>query len=110
MLEVWKAAGAFEELESYLEDTGFFGHEDVVADVFFGYGLSDGLRRAPWPGPPAPCRLPLLAARVSPAGEPAPAPRPFRIGEWRRSWDDEGYAAAIEAVQDAIARGDGPGS
>jgi para-aminobenzoate synthetase component 1 len=106
VLEVWKAAGAFEELESYLEDAGLFEHEDVVADVFLGYGLSDGLRRAPWPGPPTPCRLPLLAARVRPASEPARAPRPFRIGEWRRSWDDEGYGAAIEAVQDAIARGD----
>ena len=30
----------------------------------------------------------------------------YGIGEWRRSWDDEAYAAAIEAVQAAIGRGD----
>ena len=91
MLEVWTPGGAFEELEGYFEDAAFFGREDVVADVFLGYGLSEGLRRAPWPGPREPCRQPLLAARVRPASEPAPAPRPFRIGEWRRSWEDEGY-------------------
>ena len=34
------------------------------------------------------------------------APAGFRIGEWRRSWDDEAYATAIEAVQAAIGRGD----
>jgi para-aminobenzoate synthetase component 1 len=30
----------------------------------------------------------------------------FRIGEWRRSWSDEGYAHAIERVRAAIGRGD----
>ena len=29
-----------------------------------------------------------------------------RFGEWERTWDDDGYAAAIEAVRAAIARGD----
>ena len=106
MLEVWSGSDPLAELEEYLDDAGLFARDDLVADVFLGYALSAALRRAPWPGPPEPCRLPLLAARVRPTSEPTPAPRPFRIGEWRRSWDDEGYAAAIEAVQDAIARGD----
>jgi len=35
-----------------------------------------------------------------------PAPCPWRVGTWRRSWTDEGYAAAIERVRAAIARGD----
>ncbi|HXV34987.1 MAG TPA: anthranilate synthase component I family protein [Gaiellaceae bacterium] len=106
MLEVWRGDDPLAELEGYLDDAGFHAREGLVADLFLGYALSHRLRRAPWPDPPEPCRLPLLAARIHPADEPAPAPGPFRIGEWRRSWDDEGYAAAIEAVQDAIARGD----
>jgi para-aminobenzoate synthetase component I len=107
VLEVWSGADPFAELEGYLADEGFFGHcDDVVADVFLGYGISRNLRRAPWPDPPEPCRLPLLAARIHPRDEPPSAPAALRIGEWRRSWDDDGYAAAIEAVQDAIGRGD----
>ncbi|HXV56341.1 MAG TPA: anthranilate synthase component I family protein [Gaiellaceae bacterium] len=107
MLEVWRPDDPLAELEAYLGDTGFLGsQEDVVADVLLNYGISRKLRRAPWPDPPEPCRLPLVAARIRPADERPPAPGPFRVGEWRRSWDDEGYAAAIEAVRDAIARGD----
>ena len=97
----------FAELEGYLDDAGFFG-------------ARDGRRRrrlprlralpgsAARPGPirrsRAGCRS--LAARIR-RGRRAPARAPaVRIGEWRRSWDDEGYAAAIEAVQEAIGRGD----
>ena len=47
-----------------------------------------------------------LAARIHPADEQPPAPGRFAIGEWQRSWDDEGYAGAVEGVQAAIARGD----
>jgi para-aminobenzoate synthetase component I len=107
VLEVWSGDDPLAKLEGHLEDAGFFGtREEVVADVFLGYALSHGLRRGLWPDPPEPCRVPLLAARIRPASAPRTAPGPFRIGEWRRSWDDEGYAEAIEAVQDAIARGD----
>ena len=59
------------------------------------------------PAPPEPCPLPLLACRIRRrgrgAGTVAGAPR---VGEWERTWDDDGYAAAIEAVRAAIARGD----
>jgi para-aminobenzoate synthetase component 1 len=48
----------------------------------------------------------LLACRIRPAAHVAVTGRAFRLGEWERSWDDEGYAAAIEAVRAAIARGD----
>ncbi|HXV95685.1 MAG TPA: anthranilate synthase component I family protein [Gaiellaceae bacterium] len=106
MLEVWSGDDPLAELEAYLDDAGFFARENLTADLFLGYALSHALRRAPWPDPPEPCRLPLLAARIHPADEPTATRGPFRIGEWRRSWDDEGYAAAIESVQDAIARGD----
>ena len=107
MLEVWDAVDPLGELERYLADAGFFAaREDLVADVFLGYGLSRSLRRAPWPDPPEPCRLPLVAARVHPRDEQPAAPGRFAIGEWQRSWNDEGYAGAVESVQAAIARGD----
>jgi para-aminobenzoate synthetase component I len=106
VLEVWSGDDPLAELEAYLGDASFSARDDVVADVFLAYRLGAPLRRAPWPDPPEPCRLPLLAARIHPLAEPTPAPGPVRIGEWRRSWDDGGYAAAIEAVQEAIGRGD----
>jgi para-aminobenzoate synthetase component I len=107
VLEIWGGDDPLAELEGYLDDAGLFGSpDDLVADVFLGYALSAGLRRGSWPDPPEPCRLPLVAARVHRADEPARLLSSFTIGEWRRSWDDEGYAAAIEAVQEAIGRGD----
>jgi para-aminobenzoate synthetase component 1 len=106
VLEVWSGDDPLAELEGYLDQAGFFSRDGLVADLFLGYRLSSALRRSPWPDPPEPCRLPLLAARIRAQGERPSAPGPFRIGEWRRSWDDDGYAAAIESVQDAIARGD----
>ena len=108
MLEVWRSDDPPAEVEGYLRDAGFFGGaaEGVVADVFLGYGISRALRRAPWPDPPEACRLPLAAARIRRADELQARPAGLRIGEWRRSWDDEAYATAIEAVQAAIGRGD----
>src|SRR5688500_5581796 len=104
MLEVWRSDDPLAEVEGYLRDAGFFGGaaEGVVADVFLGYRISSSLRRAPWSDPPEPCRLPLAAACIRRANEPPREPGGFRIGEWRRSWDDEAYATAIEAVQAAI--------
>jgi para-aminobenzoate synthetase component I len=108
MLELWTHEGAFAALEAYLRDAGFGGDgaEGLVADVYLGYGLSEGLRRRRVPAPKEPCPLPLLACRVRSAAEPAARPGPFRIGEWERSWSDDAYAAAIEGARDAIARGD----
>jgi para-aminobenzoate synthetase component 1 len=108
VLEVWRSDDPLAEVEDYLCDAGFFGGDpdDVVADVFLGYSISAALRRAPWPDPPEPCRLPLAAARIRRVDELPPSPAGYRIGEWRRSWDDQAYAAAIESVQAAIGRGD----
>ena len=58
------------------------------------------------PAPPEPCPLPLLACRIRPAAAARTSGRGFSCGEWERSWDDEGYAAAITAVHAAIERGD----
>jgi para-aminobenzoate synthetase component 1 len=79
----------FEELESAVA-----GRD---ATVFVGYGANTPARDEP-------CRLPRIA--VAFADPPAPVVGPFRIGAWRRSWSDEDYAAAVEAVRAAIERGD----
>jgi para-aminobenzoate synthetase component 1 len=119
MLELWEPDGAFETLEAYLADEL---HEGLVADVYLGYGLGESLRREPWPSPPEPCRLPLLAAQIRPsngllhAGSNRGALRSaarhtllqarLRLGEWQASWAPEDYAAGVDAVRAAIARGD----
>jgi para-aminobenzoate synthetase component 1 len=80
----------FEELEEHVA-----GRD---ADVFIAYGANT-------PAKDEACALPRIVA--------AP-PRPcvestqdgFRIGEWSRTWSDEDYAAAVEDVRAAIARGD----
>jgi para-aminobenzoate synthetase component I len=108
VLEVWEAPEAFTAVEGYLRDAGFFdgGGEGLVADVHFGYGLAQVLRREAWPDPREPCSIPLAACRIHAVAEhPRPAGR-FSVGEWERSWDDDGYAAAIEGVHAAIERGD----
>jgi para-aminobenzoate synthetase component 1 len=107
MLELHDATGAFAALDEYLAAEAFWGKAGVVADVYLGYGLSTSFRRSLVAAPPEPCRLPLLACRIRPAAEPGPlAAGHLRIGPWERSWDDESYLEAIEAVRRAIARGD----
>ncbi|HEY7003825.1 MAG TPA: chorismate-binding protein, partial [Gaiellaceae bacterium] len=108
MLELSSPDGAFAAIEDHLREVGFFGGgaEGVVADVFLGYGLSARLRRGGWPDPPEPCPLPVAACRVRPDTELSLSHADFRIGDWNRTWDDEAYAAGVEAVRDAIERGD----
>ena len=79
-----------------------------MADLYLGYGLSEPLRRGAGPPPPEPCPLPLLACRIGPVqGQTLDMSRTgYAVGEWRRTWDDAAYTAAIEAVRAAIARGD----
>ena len=108
MLEVWDSGNVFDEVEGYLRERGFFDGSagDVVADVYLGYAISEGLRRLPLPAPPEPCALPLAACRVRATRDREATPRPFSIGEWRPTWREEDYARAIEAARAAIARGD----
>jgi para-aminobenzoate synthetase component 1 len=59
------------------------------------------------PAPVEPCSLPLLACRIRAVRETRPEKgRDLRVGEWKRSWSDEAYAHAIDAVRAAIERGD----
>ena len=103
MLELTDPAGAFDALEAWLADELRDGES---AEVYLGYGLSETLRREPWPSPPEPARLPLLAARRY----QVPAFRylvpGFRLGEWSATWEPSEYGSAVQEVRAAIARGD----
>ncbi len=101
VLELWEPEGALDALEEWLKGL----REGESADVYLGYRLADELRRESWPSPPEPCTLPVVAARRyrAPGRDPAPD---WRIGEWVQSWAAEDYAAAVEEVRGAIARGD----
>jgi para-aminobenzoate synthetase component 1 len=108
VLELWEPDGALDRIEAYLREAGFFGGgaDGVVADLYLGYALGRTLRRTAWPDPPEPCRLPLAACRIRPARERAAVDGPFTVGAWTPTWEEDDYAAAIEAVRDAIAAGD----
>src|SRR5712691_10370349 len=92
MLELWQPEGALARIEEYLREEA----RGRAVDLYLGYGLAG-------PGPPEPCRLPYAACRVA---SPPALGGSFAVGEWSRSWDDAGYAAAIESVQRSIERGD----
>jgi para-aminobenzoate synthetase component 1 len=106
MLELNDPAEAFARLEEYLAEERFWGQRGVVADVYLGYGLSEPLRRTQIPAPPEPCPLPLLACQIRHEPHHPLVPGWYKVGAWERTWDDEEYTAAVEAVRAAIARGD----
>jgi para-aminobenzoate synthetase component I len=109
-LELWEPAGALRRIEEWLRERGFFepGGEGLVADLFLGYGLSDAIRRETAPAPPEPCAaLPLAACRVG--GEATLATDRYKglaLGDWEPSWTADEYGDAVEAVREAIRRGD----
>jgi para-aminobenzoate synthetase component 1 len=110
VFELWESQGAFARLEAWLASQGFFvpGGEDLVADVYLGYGLSREIRRGGSPPPPEPCALPLIAAVVRSDNYDLrdEIDVEIRIGEWERTWTQPEYEAAVASVRDAIARGD----
>ena len=63
LLEIHEAVRAFERIESWLLERGFFaaGGESLVADLYLGYGLSETIRRTAGRTPSEPCPLPLAA-------------------------------------------------
>jgi para-aminobenzoate synthetase component I len=110
-LELQEPAAAFRRIEDWLRGHGFFvpGGDELVAELYLGYGLSQSIRRLPSPPPPEPCpTLPLVACKVRGDGGRLIPDRysEFGIGEWERTWTTEAYAGAVERVRAAIARGD----
>ena len=109
LLELRDAEDAFERLEEWLGKRGFFGPrgEDLVADLYLGYGLSDVIRRARGSRPAEPCAaLPLAACRLRSKALATDCCKELSVGVWERSWTAAEYRAAIEDVREAIARGD----
>jgi len=116
VLELHSPAGAFDRVEAYLCERGFFapGGESLVADLYLGYGLSAPLRRRTGAAQPEPCPLPLAAVAVrdtsrglSPGLSPGQGSSGrVSIGHWDRTWAESDYAEGVEAVREAIGRGD----
>ena len=98
--------GSVAELEAALAEEGFFGRDDVVARVYVGYRASDAMRRSRVPAPPEPCPLPAVACAIEPVDGAVRAAGSFVVGDWSSSWSEDEYAAAVDAVRDAIAEGD----
>ena len=85
------------ELDSLAElEPALAGEEFDVARVFVAYGASA-------PSAPDPCRLPRVAYSLD---RPAAPTGSFRTGEWHETWSPAAYAAAIQAVREAIREGD----
>ncbi|MFO7571371.1 MAG: anthranilate synthase component I family protein [Gaiellaceae bacterium] len=110
LLELREPTGAFARIEEWLRDRGFFlpGGEELVADVYLGYGLSHAIRRDTTAPPPEPCpTLPLAACRVRDAERVvAQSDEELALGTWEATWTATEYGAAVEQVREAIARGD----
>jgi len=110
LLEIHDPSGAFERIEQWLSSRGFFapGGEELVADVYLGYGLSQSIRRTTSPCPSEPCpALPLAACRLAPPALVTDRHKgSLTLGAWERTWTAAEYRAAIDEVRGAIARGD----
>ncbi len=111
MLEIHEADGALERIESYLRSDGFFHDGGAAAagrcaDVYLGYGLSDGMRRTSTTRPREPAALPLAACRIRTVDEVVAPAGGYQLGEWRRTWSEAGYAGAIGKARQAISAGE----
>ena len=111
-IEIHEAEGALERIEAWLRERGFFtpGGEELVANLYLGYGLSSTIRRERFVAPPEPCPLPLAACTVRRyeyvVGYDNTNDEPLEFGCWQQTWRAADYAAAVRRVREAIARGD----
>jgi para-aminobenzoate synthetase component 1 len=110
LLELRQPGDAFLRIEDWLRAQGFFasGGEELVADLYVGYGLSEAIRRGSSAPPPEPCpQLPVAACKVRANQDVvAQSHKVFEIGTWEQTWTGAEYEAAIDDVRRAIARGD----
>ncbi|MGH3133263.1 MAG: chorismate-binding protein, partial [Gaiellaceae bacterium] len=109
-LELREPEDAFRLIEEWLRAQEFFapGGDELVADLYLGYGLSATIRRGSSPLPPEPCpALPLAACRVRGTAAPGmQSSEGLSVGDWRATWTAAEYETAVERVREAIARGD----
>ena len=110
-LELRAAGNAFRLIEAWLLERGFFapGGEELEADLYLGYGLSQTIRRGGTTLPEEPCpALPLAACAVRPDSYVVEDDNHsgIRVGDWVGDWRAADYGAAVERVRAAIARGD----
>jgi len=110
VLELREPSDAFRRIEDWLDAQGFFlsGDEELVADLYLGYGLSQSIRRGASPPPPEPCpALPAAACRVRPVERTGQFnAEECEIGDWEQTWTPAEYQGAVGEVRSAIARGD----
>ena len=111
LLELREPEGAFRRIEEWLRERGFFrpGGEQLVADLYLGYGLSQAIRRDSSSPPREPCpALPLAASRIRPteAHVRLYVAENCHVGRWEETWTGAEYRSTVEAVRAAIARGD----
>jgi len=119
-LELHEPEDAFRRIEDWLREKGFFatGGDELVADLYLGYGLSQAIRRSSFSQPPEPCpALPLAACSVRASDNVAYSLRASDdlvaqshkvadVGPWEQTWTAAEYQAAVDEVRNAIARGD----
>ena len=111
-IELHDADEALERIESWLRERGFFapGGEELVADLYLGYGLSSSIRRQRSTAPSEPCPLPLAACSVRRQDYIVEhgniRHRELAFGPWQQTWNPAGYAEAVRRVREAIAFGD----
>ncbi|MDQ3425809.1 MAG: anthranilate synthase component I family protein [Actinomycetota bacterium] len=109
--ELREPGDAFRLIEAWLREQGFFvrGGEELVADLYLGYGLSRAIRRGGTLPPAEPCLgLPLAVCAVRPSHYVVDHDNQgdVRVGTWAGDWSASDYGAAVERVRAAIARGD----
>ena len=98
--------GSLASLEPALAADGFFGRDDVVANVYIGYRCSNELRRSGMPPPAEPCSLPAVAYSIDAPNRTLPRGGGYSVGPWHASWSESEYADAVDVVRAAIAEGD----
>jgi para-aminobenzoate synthetase component 1 len=99
-------------LEAFLSEHGLGGRVghgragSVVAVLLGAVGCARVAGLPEGPPSPVPAVPELVAVALRPGGRSGAPPRPPQVGEWAQSWSDREHAAAVQAVREAVARGE----